>query len=58
MIMQKDFIETLGFGNNIQREKNLTPQDRLKKLIDNEDYEGANEIIKKHPELKKSNDTQ
>jgi len=56
--MQKDFIETLGFGNNIQREKNLTPQDRLKKLIDNEDYEGANEIIKKHPELKKSNDTQ
>lgn len=49
--MQKDFLESLGL--NITREKELNPQDRLKKLIDEEKYEEAEELINKHSELKK-----
>jgi hypothetical protein len=52
--MQKDFLESLGL--NITREKELNPQDRLKKLIDEEKYEEADELINKYPELKKGKD--
>lgn len=53
---QKDFLESMGLklGMNVSSDKKeLTPQDMLNKLIDDEKYEEAEELIKKHPELKK-----
>ena len=37
----------------INKQKKMSPQEQLNKLIDNEKYEEANNFIKKHPELKK-----
>jgi len=39
----------------INKQKKMSPQEQLNKLIDNEKYEEANNFIKKHPELKKRN---
>lgn len=54
---QKDFLEAIGIETetNIERSENLSPQDRLNKLIENENYEEANDLIKQHPELKRPN---
>jgi len=43
------------FGEGFTKQKELSPQERLNQLIENEDFEGANEFIKKHPELKRKN---
>lgn len=52
---QQDFMESLGMKLG-HPGKELTPQDILKNLIDDEKYEEAEELIKKHPELKKRED--
>jgi len=49
--VQKDFLESIGL--NVTRQKELTPQDRLKNLIDEEKYEEADELVNKYPYLKK-----
>jgi len=50
---QRTFMEMLNDKVGIKSEKELKPQERLKKLIENEDYENAEKLIKEHPELRK-----
>jgi hypothetical protein len=56
--MQKDFLESMGLDDllGIKREKELTPDQTLKRLIDEERYEEAEDLLEDHPELRKKGD--
>jgi len=51
---QKDFLSKLGekLGITTTKERELTPEEKLKQLINDEKYEEANDLINKHDELK------
>lgn len=55
MGLSKEDIEDKfkGSGGGLKTLKKLSPQEMLKKLVENEEFEEAEELIKKHPELKK-----
>jgi len=55
MGLSKEDIESniIVGGGGFTKSKNLSPQEMLNELIQNEDYEKAEELIKNHPELKK-----
>jgi len=58
-LSKEDIEEGLAKGGIIdgggftKPKKDLSPQEMLNELIQNEDYEKAEELIKQHPELKK-----
>ena len=54
-LSMEDIINSGGGGTRLKpvTSKNLSPQEMLNQLIDNEDYEEAEKLIKEHPELKK-----
>ena len=52
---QKEFIKMIGLKleTNFKEQNDISPQDMLKKLINEEKYEDAEELINKFPELKR-----